>query len=126
MQRALLQRQESGPDGTFGRLGNWFTLERPWVGNQTGKSCIPVGDYEVTWSWSPHLGRMTYLLLGTAPRTGIRIHSANLMTELLGCIALGEKRGMMHGRKCIYLSSPAVRAFEAAYQSPFILSIKGA
>jgi len=62
-----------------------------------------------------------YLLLGTDPRAGIRAHSANFMGDLSmgykrqlnGCIAFGEKVGIMDGQKALLLSAPAVRRFES-------------
>lgn len=44
-------------------------------------------------------------------RTGIRIHSANFPSQLLGCIALGERLGYIEGKRAVLLSSPAVRKF---------------
>jgi hypothetical protein len=73
-----------------------------------------------------------YLLLGTSPRAGIRIHSANLMgddsmgyrRQLNGCIAFGERLGWIDGQKALLVSAPAVRRFEQymGYQ-PFTLEI---
>ena len=123
----ILTRYESGPQGTFGRLGKWHTLEREWLDNRFQVSCIPTGTYKVVWVPSPKLRRCTYRLLGTEPRSGILIHSASLATQLQGCIALGEKLGRMDGVKCILVSRPAVREFEALMgQKPFILEIRNA
>lgn len=123
----LLVRYESTEQGTFGRLLNWHTLELPWGDNQRGVSCIPEGDYKVVWTPSPRLHKSTFRLLGTEPRSGILIHSANLAAQLQGCIALGERRGVMSGTRCILLSRPAVRAFEDLMkQKTFILEIRNA
>lgn len=60
-------------------------------------------------------------MLSSVPsRSGIRIHSANLMgdkilgykTQLNGCIALGEKLGWIDGQKALLVSRPAIRRME--------------
>jgi hypothetical protein len=59
-------------------------------------------------------------LLGVHGRAGILIHSSNLMgdvslgyrAQLLGCISLGERLGVMERQRCLLLSRPAVREFE--------------
>jgi len=121
-----LQRVSNYPaGGMFGRLGRWVTLERPWMDNASGVSCIPEGEYDVFWTLSPRLKRYTFEVLKVQNRAGIRMHSANLFTELLGCIALGEKLGTMDGKRCIFISAPAIRAFEAWAPKAFTLKIKG-
>jgi len=63
---------------------------------------------------------MVYLVNGVKDRTGIRVHSANLMgddtrgykRQLNGCIALGERLGWIEGQRAVLLSYPAVRRFE--------------
>ena len=120
-----LTRFESTDQGTFGRLGQYFTLERQWLDNQSGISCIPEGEYKVIRTRSLRLHRITFRLLGTAPRDGILIHSANLSTQLQGCIALGEKIGWLDGKKALLLSRPAVAAFERAMPDKWTLVIRG-
>lgn len=121
---ALIERLETGDQGTFGRITaldlTLFTGEQPWRDNAPNLSCVPIGKYRVEWTYSPRFGRMMYVLLGTEPRTGIRAHSANLMgdknkgyrTQLAGCIALGEKLGWIDGQRALLLSVPAIRRFE--------------
>lgn len=138
-----LERLETGPHGTFGRLvapgGFWrYSGELPWLDNASNVSCILPGPsdgprvYNVAWTYSPAFKRMMYLVLDTAPRAGIREHSANFMgdeskgyrKQLNGCIALGEKLGWMGGQKALLLSAPAVRRFEEYMgQRPFVLEI---
>jgi hypothetical protein len=68
-------------------------------------------------------------------RAGIRIHSANFMgdaskgfhSQLNGCVALGERLGIMEGQKALLLSKPAIRKFENCMgKQPFLLEIKNA
>lgn len=132
----VLTREETGGAGTFGRLAVGgrvlYTGEQPWLDNRSNVSCIPEGEYNVVWTYSPAFRRTMYLLLGTGPRTGIRIHPANFMgdtakgykTHLQGCIALGERLGWLGGQKALLVSRPAVRLLERTLKrEPFKLSI---
>lgn len=65
------------------------TVELPWVGNQRNVSCIPVGKYNCVWSYSPAFKRNLFLVDGVVGRSGIRIHVANFVHQLRGCIAVG-------------------------------------
>lgn len=65
------------------------TLELPYKDNQRNISCIPVGVYPCRWTLSYRMNTMTYEVTQVPNRSGIRIHSANYFSQLLGCIALG-------------------------------------
>ena len=108
-----LVRVYSDSWGTFGRLEplGLFTCELPWLGNAAGKSCIPPGSYKLALTWSPRFRKPLYLVGGVEGRAGIRIHPANLPSQLNGCIALGEKLGTLEGRRAVLVSAPAVRRF---------------
>jgi len=49
--------------------------------------CILEGVYQVEWTLSPDFGRYTFELKDVPQRTGIRIHRANKVDQLEGCIA---------------------------------------
>lgn len=134
---ALLQRFDSGDQGTFGVLSfngiSLYSGELPWRDNTPNKSCIPAGTYQVIWAKSPRLQKYTYRLIGVEGRGGILIHSANLFgdrqrgykAQLLGCISLGEKIGWLDGQKAILISRPAIRTLEEFMQrKPFTLEVK--
>lgn len=133
--KAVLERLESSDQGTFGRItfGNTtlFTGELPERDNAANASCIPPGKYVCRWTYSPAFKRQMYLVDGVPKRAGIRIHSANFMgdappykKQLNGCIALGERLGVMDGQKAVLLSAPAVRKLEMAMnRQPFELEI---
>lgn len=142
---AILERHESGDQGTFGRMLtrglSLYSGELAWRDNRANVSCLPPAPsdgpqlHQVVWTWSPRFGRFMYLLLGTEPRGGIRGHSANFMgddtlgfrRQLNGCIALGEKLGWIEGQKALLLSAPAVRRFEDHMgRRPFLLEIRNA
>lgn len=133
MRKVVLQRLETGDDGTFGRFLGWYTGELPWRGNAQSVSCIPAGEYAVVWTWSPRFKRNTYRILGVSGRDGVLIHSANLMgdaalgrrSQLNGCVALGERLGWIEGQKALLLSRPAVDGLETKLgRQPFILEVK--
>lgn len=64
-----------------------FFLERPWLDNAIGKSCIPEGTYIID---RDHTGKHRWYKFRneqTEPRTFIEIHPANKVTQLEGCLA---------------------------------------
>lgn len=65
------------------------TLELPWRGNRRNESCVPIGVYSLKWTYSPGFRRRTWELTDVPGRDGIRIHPANYIRELRGCIAPG-------------------------------------
>lgn len=80
----------------------FYSLERPLLVNgisnrrdnkQTNNinesCCIPVGEYLCEWKYSPRLKRNTYLLIDVFGRDSIRLHTANDIEDLLGCITFG-------------------------------------
>jgi hypothetical protein len=116
MKKVTLKRRPSIPVGTFGVLSVdnlvLFTVELPWKNNANNVSCIPPGKYRVSWTKSPRLKKFTYEVTGVKGRAGIRIHSGNFASQVLGCIALGETNGVMDGKRGVFSSVSAVRRFE--------------
>jgi hypothetical protein len=131
MRKIILQRRPSIPQGTFGTITIkdlvLFTIELPWKNNENNVSCIPSGTYLCKWTKSPRLKKFTYEVTGVKGRSGIRIHSANFATQVLGCIALGITNGKMEGKRGVFGSTTAVRKFhEALNQEDFQLEIRNA
>jgi hypothetical protein len=126
----ILQRGKSTADGTFGILllpsGETFiSLELPYNLNIHNSSSIPQGTYEVIRSFSPKFEKKTYILIGVPGRDSIRIHSANVCTELRGCISLGIKLGVLNGKKAVLMSRQALEQFESLMdKKPFTLEIR--
>ena len=124
MKQANLERLTMTDEGTFGRISFGphvlFTGELPDHDNAPNISCIPTGPYTCKYTWSPTFKKMMYLITEVPGRSGIRIHSANLMgdrskgfkSQLYGCIALGEKIGMLGDQKALLVSRPAIRRLE--------------
>jgi hypothetical protein len=140
MDTVVLQRGPSTDQGTFGNLVTergfrCFTGELPWRENAPSISSVPEGEYIVKATWSPRFKRKMYLLFDVPKRSGIRKHAANFMgdaklsyrCQLNGCIALGEKLGVMGGQRALLVSVPAMRRFESHMgMQPFRLIIKNA
>ena len=108
------------PYGTYGMLysGKFkcFTIERPWRGNCPWKSCIPTGLYKAHRGTFGR-GRPPYndLEIEDVPgRSAIEIHSANLPSELNGCIAPAEYLGW---HKDVIKGSNSKLTLEALLQS---------
>ena len=85
---------------TIGRLNygefQCWTLELPWRDNRRNVSCVPVGTYNARKYDSPKHGNV--ILLDDVPeRTWIEIHAAKYVSQLLGCIAVGESFKFIDG-----------------------------
>lgn len=84
-----VQRKRKTTDGIFGVLSidnnpfGCFTVE-------SLEHAIPAGYYSVEFTYSPEFNQ-TMPLIDVPNRTAIRIHPANYPTQLLGCIAVGDK-----------------------------------
>ena len=72
------------------------TIERPWMdgANTPDLACILPGTYPVIIDFSPHFNRLMPHILNTQGRSEVRIHSANMASQLRGCIALGMTEGV--------------------------------
>ena len=104
-------------DGTFGVLlhdGVPFavTLERQWLDNQRGVSCIPTGTYTATrcnksaeyhFRDSPRFGD-TFVVDNVEGRSKILFHKGNLDDDSHGCILVGEQFGKLSGDAAILSS----------------------
>jgi hypothetical protein len=74
------------------------TLERPNLSNardnpntpENESSCIPEGFYKVKRYSSPKFSN-TWEIVGVSGRSKILFHTANFITELLGCVATCEQ-----------------------------------
>lgn len=80
--------------GTFGVLFDedvpfCLTVERLWLNNQKGISCIPKGEYICKPVESPKFGH-TWQVTEVPGRTEILIHRGNIDDDSHGCVILGE------------------------------------
>ena len=69
------------------------TLERPWMENKNKVSCVPAGSYPVVLEYSAHFKRKLNELKLVPGRSEVKIHVANYVTQLEGCIAVGLSVG---------------------------------
>uniref|UniRef100_A0A6H1ZZH4 DUF5675 domain-containing protein n=1 Tax=viral metagenome TaxID=1070528 RepID=A0A6H1ZZH4_9ZZZZ len=138
MNFVILNRYKTSKFGTFGRvyvltsnIFRCFSLEPPWRGNQSNISCIPKGEYQVEFSYSPHFGHV-YRVLNVPNRFNILIHSGNyggdrslgLISDTYGCILLGKRVGYLCKQKVILISKFTVSDFISILnREPFKLII---
>lgn len=117
MYNMVIKRIAGIPDGMFG-VALWngtpfaLTLERPWLDNQVGLSCIPEGNYtclrcrnspDYNYQDSPRFGN-TFQVFNVPGRSKILFHKGNIDDDTHGCILLGEQYEFI-GRKVAILSS---------------------
>lgn len=67
-----------------------LSLERPWLDNTVGKSCIPVGTYTCRRVQSPKFGN-TFEVTSVPGRSAILFHKGNVDDDSHGCILVGEE-----------------------------------
>lgn len=90
-----LRRYQQDLFGTHGQLedsgGNvlCYTIERPWLNNAHNISCIPTGTYACTPHVKSNNGQRCWEVTGVPDRTGILIHTGNVMGDSEGCIIVG-------------------------------------
>lgn len=116
----LLERFAYTPQGTFGRLNGIgemvYTIERPWLDNAPGESCIPTGDYEL----EPHSSNtypQTWALIGETvshysepgkTRSAILFHPGNTIDDMRGCICPGMELGVVYDKWAVIQSRDAM------------------
>jgi hypothetical protein len=146
MNRLILKRGGSSPQGTFGRLvlpnGDEIrTTELPWRDNARSKSCIPSGVYHVRYLAKSASGkyRDVYHVEGVDDRSGILIHSGNFAgdrelnyrSHSWGCILPALRVGYLKTGKEKYqragLASRSAlrRLHEAVERNDFELEVIG-
>ncbi len=116
-----LRRFAYTPMGTFGKIltpsASWFTVECPWLGNEPFVSCVPMGIYGLVRRESPRHGA-TFFLEGPgvslieevgSVRYSCLFHRANLASELQGCIAPGNRLGVLDNSWAVLGSGDALR-----------------
>jgi hypothetical protein len=134
-----IKRSSATDQGTFGVMsyeGKFicYTGELPWRDNKPQISCIPPGAYTVE-PWNSRKFPNTYHLKDVQGRSAILTHQGNLcgdkskgwLSHVLGCIAVGDKRGTIRGQQAVLLSVVAMRHLrELIGRKSFGLDIVGA
>lgn len=87
------------------------TLELPWRDNKNSVSCIPEGEYQVSYLAKSNSGkyRRVYHVRDVPDRAGILIHSGNTTRDTKGCILVGMKMGTLAGLPAILQSKIALQ-----------------
>lgn len=117
MTTLALQRLEQNAEGTYGQITTadnrrlCVTLERPWLDNRHGVSCIPAGEYEAIKVHSAHFGYDVYQLQHVPGRDAIEMHRGNTVADSEGCILLGTAFGTLNGQHGITGSADAFERF---------------
>lgn len=101
--------------GTFGvlldeNLPFCLTVERPWIDNQVGISCIPTGNYVCHRVSSLKFGN-TFEVHEVPGRSHILFHKGNLMDDSHGCIIVGEQYELLGGKPAVLASGKAFQEF---------------
>lgn len=124
-----LKRIAETDTGTYGVLisgGTPFavTLERPWLNNRKGESCIPTGRYVCKRVQSPKFGN-TFEITGVNGRSHILFHKGNLDDDTHGCVLVGESFNPVSGSHGITASKEGFAEFMAktANVSEFTLDV---
>lgn len=124
-----LIREPSTPDGT---RGTWYdddgdrlcvTIELPWADNHPDKSCIPSGCYEFVKYFSPDHKFEVWKAVGVPGRADIEIHPANLASQLLGCIGVGDRFGDLNGHIAVLNSQSTFKMLMSTLPESFYLTI---
>ena len=118
MKNVYLERFCYSDMGTFGKLifddFECYTVERPWRDNIRRESCIPEGAYEIELGRYNKGGYPAYELVSVPDRSLIKIHIANTMDNVLGCIGVGEGLGFLKGKWAVTNSTKTHDKFMAA------------
>lgn len=124
----ILTRNQLSNEGTFGTLAGedgiflCYMLERPKTGPHP---CIESGIYTFNAFISPTKGEV-WLRDDAAANDGrsmIEIHSANLASELRGCLAPGNSIGELGGVKAVLGSKDAMKMLKSILGDTFQLQI---
>ncbi len=107
MREVRLARFAYTPSGAFSTISvgaaTWVTVERPWRNNGAFISCIPIGEYELRLTMfrrnTPDVSDdyAAYEVMDVPDRTFIKLHVANTMLDVEGCIGIGTNLGYIKG-----------------------------
>lgn len=107
MKRLELKRISTNTEVTLGVLIDvgtglplMVTLELPDRGNQRSISCIPKDIYKVGLHSSDRY-KNVFILDDVPGRSGILIHVGNTVSDVEGCILVGESYGVLGGKPAV-------------------------
>lgn len=115
--------------GTFGIIlvdGQiLYTVERPWLNNAPGTSCIPEGSYKCEPRWYNGGGYQAVEVTNVPKRTHILFHIGNTMNDSAGCILVNSRLGYIDNMWAGVSSRVGFNTFMEHYNKEFRLIIKG-
>jgi hypothetical protein len=118
MKQAVLERFAHTPMGVFGELTidgvTCYTVERPWLDNKPNESCIPEGVYSLELGMYNNGGYPAYEIMNVPDRSLIKMHIANNMNDVVGCVGFGSKLGFYEGLWSVLGSRGAMNGFMKA------------
>jgi hypothetical protein len=108
-------RSPSTEWGTFGMMLDGdlpfcVTLERRWLDNKCGESCILDGQYPCRRVNSPRFGN-TFEISNVEGRSEILFHKGNIDDDSHGCVILGEQFEPVLGTNGVISSGKAFIEF---------------
>ena len=113
-----VQRFAYTPMGVFGTLVFrrflCYTVERPWLNNAAFKSCIPPGIYPIKLGRFFKKGYPAYEINQVSNRSLIKIHVANTMDDVQGCIGVGSVLGVVDKKWAVLNSADTFAKFMEA------------
>jgi hypothetical protein len=128
---------DTGANATYGTIivegVSLHTMERPWIPSATfpsgkpSESCVPVGEYELVKAYSPKFDGDMYYLVNEEngvflrkedrnedwQRWGCMFHSANWVHQINGCIATGERKGIIGSKMGVGASKRSINKLYA-------------
>lgn len=111
------------PLATFGILSVgdfWcYSIECPWLSNKRDISCIPEGSYFLELGlYKNRYG--SYEVMDVPDRDYIKIHIGNTLDDIIGCIVIGNKLGVVNGKWGVLQSKITYEKFMTAMNNtPF-------
>jgi hypothetical protein len=122
-----LSRIYSSRLGTFGELSDGekilcFTCELPLMGE--GKHAIPPGTYPVSRYFSPHFKRKVFLLQDVPDHSYIEIHAGNVVSDVRGCIAVGDRIDTINNQPAVMNSEKTLDHLLATLPEDLTVTVK--
>lgn len=117
MKIITIKRVAYRQDGTYGVIFDEgdlpfaLTLERKWLNNKKGESCIPEGEYSCKRVVSPKFGD-TFEVQNVPNRSEILFHKGNIEDDSHGCILIGEQFDPIKDRYGVLASREGFEEFK--------------
>lgn len=89
-----------------------------------GETAIPIGTYQVAYTYSPRFKKMLPLLLNVPAFDGIRIHSGNKAKDTEGCILCGRNTEVGTVTNSRYWTGKVIAAIEKAVKNKEEITIQ--